>query len=109
MKGETFSCPVRTTVDIIGGKWKILIIYNLLSGIKRFGEIKKLIPGITKKVLSQNLKELEYDGIVKREAYSEVPPKTEYSLTKTGKKLQIVFELLCKWGEEYMNEDKRTD
>jgi DNA-binding HxlR family transcriptional regulator len=106
MKKE-FSCPVEAAVSTIGGKWKIFIIYNLIQGTKRFGELKKLIPGITQKMLTQQLRELEDDNIIHREVYPEVPPKVEYSMTKLGKKLEPVFELLCKWGQDYQACDVR--
>jgi DNA-binding HxlR family transcriptional regulator len=100
---KKFSCPVQVAVEIIGGKWKIYIIYNLLSGTKRFGELKKLLPGITQKMLTQQLRELESDGIISRLIYPEVPPKVEYSITKLGMTLEFVFQSLCNWGEEYLN------
>jgi DNA-binding HxlR family transcriptional regulator len=96
------SCPVQTAVDIIGGKWKILLIYHLLSGTKRFGELRRLIPGITQKMLTQQLRELEDEAIVHRRVYPQVPPKVEYSLTALGRSLDPVFTLLCAWGQGYL-------
>ena len=97
------ACPVQTAVDTIGGKWKILIIYHLLDGVKRFGEMKKLIPGITQKMLTQQLRELEADGIVHRRVYAQVPPKVEYSITELGKKLEKIFAMLCEWSGEFQS------
>jgi DNA-binding HxlR family transcriptional regulator len=96
------SCPVQTAVDIIGGKWNILIIYHLLSGTRRFGELRRLVPGITQKMLTQQLRGLEDESIVRRKVYPEVPPKVEYSLTALGKSLEPVFTLLCAWGQGYL-------
>ncbi len=103
---EKFSCPVQIAVETLGGKWKIYIVYNLLLGKKRFGELKKLLHGITQKMLTQQLRELEAAGIVKREIYPEIPPKVEYSVTELGKTLGPVFEVLCKWGVEYLKKKK---
>ncbi|OHD53981.1 MAG: HxlR family transcriptional regulator [Spirochaetes bacterium GWF1_51_8] len=99
---QIFACPVQVAVDTIGGKWKIVIIYHLLENVIRFGELKRMIPGITQKMLTQQLRELEADGIVARRVYAEVPPKVEYSITELGKKLEPVFTLLCGWGREYL-------
>ena len=97
------SCPVQIAVETIGGKWKIYIIFNLLTGTKRFGELKKLMPGITQKMLTQQLRELESDGLIIRKVYPEVPPKVEYSLTKLGMTLDHVFNSLCSWGHLYLS------
>lgn len=99
-------CPVETTLNLIGNKWKILIIRDLLRGKMRFGELKKSISAtknqsISQKVLTQNLRELESAKLITRKVYAEVPPKVEYSLTKLGQSLQSVIEGLEKWGECY--------
>ena len=101
-------CPVQTAVYTIGGKWKILIIYNILEGTKRFGQLKRLIPVITQKMLTQQLRELEADGIIDRKVYPEVPPKVEYSITNRGKKLESVFTLLCEWGQDYVRQSNKN-
>lgn len=106
---KRFSCPVQAAVDIIGGKWKILIIYHLLAGTLRFGEIKRLIPGITQKMLTQQLRELEDESIVHRKVYPEVPPKVEYSLTRLGRSLEPVFTSLCQWGLGYIRATGRKN
>lgn len=95
------NCPVKATMDIIGGKWKPIILYYLKGGIKRFGELQRLIPHITKKMLTQQLRELEKDEIIVRKIYHQVPPKVEYSLSKYGRTLKPVLELLATWGDQH--------
>ncbi len=97
-----YLCPVEATVDVIGGKWKSVILFHLLSGKKRFGELQRLLPGVTQRMLTLQLRELEADGIVERYVYREVPPKVEYSLTPFGKSLEPVLEQMLAWGQEYM-------
>lgn len=99
--GRGFSCPIQAAMAVIGGKWKILVIFNLLAGTKRFGELRRLVPGITQKMLTQQLRELEDDGIVRRRVYPQVPPKVEYSLTALGRDLEPVFGQLCRWGQRH--------
>lgn len=96
-----FSCPITAAMAVIGGKWKILLIFNLLAGTKRFGELRRLVPGITQKMLTQQLRELEDDGIVRRRVYPQVPPKVEYSLTALGRGLEPVLGQLCAWGRSH--------
>jgi DNA-binding HxlR family transcriptional regulator len=91
-------CPVTAAIDVIGGKWKPIIIYVLMQGPQRFGELHKSIPGMALKVLSRQLKELEQDDIVHREVFAEVPPRVVYSLTKRGCGLNPVIELLAGWS-----------
>ena len=98
---ELPECPVATTVQIIGNKWKILIIRNLLEAPQRFSEIKKTIPGISQKVLTDNLRALESDGLLIREAFAEVPPRVVYSLSELGKTLKPVLDAMGDWGAEY--------
>jgi DNA-binding HxlR family transcriptional regulator len=98
-QGTTF---VQTTLKVLGGKWKILILWHLRDNLKRFSELKREIPEITEKMLIQQLRELERDGIVSRKVYSEVPPKVEYSFTEYGLSLKPVLETLCKWGEDHL-------
>ena len=95
---EEYYCPVKLTADIIGGKWKPLILFYLEDGTRRFGQLQKLIPGMTKKMLTQHLRELERDGIIHREVYAVVPPKVEYSLTKHGESLKPILKLMSAWG-----------
>ncbi|MDX8398223.1 MAG: helix-turn-helix domain-containing protein [Mariprofundaceae bacterium] len=95
-------CPVEAAVEVIGGKWKGLILYQLRDGTKRFNELKRLIPGITQRMLTKQLKELEADLIISREVFPEVPPRVEYSLTKFGETLTPSLEALQAWGEQYI-------
>ena len=100
--GRQYYCTVELTLNIIGGKWKPIILYHLVShGTKRFGELRQLMPNITQKMLTQQLRELEYDGLVHRCVYAEVPPKVEYSLTDFGHSIMPVMESLCHWGQSY--------
>jgi DNA-binding HxlR family transcriptional regulator len=98
---EEYYCPVKLTADIIGGKWKPLILFYLEGGTRRFGELQKLISGMTKKMLTQHLRELERDGIIHREVYAVVPPKVEYSLTKHGESLKPILKLMSAWGTKH--------
>ncbi len=98
-KGTVF---VQTTLKVLGGKWKILILWHLKDQTRRFSELKRLMPEITEKILIQQLRELEKDGIVNRNVYSDVPPKVEYSFTDYGRSLEPVLQVLCNWGEEHL-------
>ncbi len=104
---DYFSCPLTSAMEIIGGKWKIVILGNLFTGVKRFGELKHLMPGITQKMLTQQLRELEADGLLHREIYKEIPPKVEYSLTENGKSLEPILSELCNWGSKLIARNKR--
>lgn len=101
---DTYPCPVEVTVDVIGGKWKGLILYHLISGTKRFNELRRLLPKTTQRMLTLQLRELEKDGIIHREVYPEIPPKVEYSLTNFGETLKPIICLMRDWGEVYENE-----
>ena len=101
-------CPFETAVDVIGGKWKPQILYYLLDGTKRFSELKRLLPGVTQQMLTQQLRQLEGDGIILRRVYAVVPPKVEYSLTDEGHKLKPVIHLMENWGRQYLKK-KRID
>jgi DNA-binding HxlR family transcriptional regulator len=92
-------CPITATIDVIGGKWKPILIWVLLGGHKRFGELHKSIPGIALKVLSRQLKELEQDGIITRKVFPEIPPRVEYSLTSKGESLSGIMQSLAVWSE----------
>ncbi len=94
-------CPVTTTISVMGGKWKPIILYLIKDEKRRFGEIKKLIPPITQKMLTQQLRELEESGIIDRKVYPVVPPKVEYSLTKYGRSLTPILQAMAKWGETH--------
>jgi DNA-binding HxlR family transcriptional regulator len=94
-------CPVETTLDVIGGKWKGIILYHLIDGTKRFNEFRRINSGITQFMLTLQLRELERDGIIHREVYKEVPPKVEYSLTDFGRTLEPLILSMKVWGETY--------
>ena len=103
-KEELPECPVATTVQLIGNKWKLLILRNLMyKGTQRFGDFLKTIPAISKKVLTDDLRALEDDGIVDREVFAEVPPRVEYSLTALGKTLKPILDAMSDWGTDYKN------
>jgi DNA-binding HxlR family transcriptional regulator len=95
------NCPVKLTADVIGGKWKPSILFFLEGGTLRFGELQRLIPGMTKKMLTQHLRDLERDEIVHRKIYAEVPPKVEYSLTRHGQSLKPILKLMSAWGVKH--------
>lgn len=101
MKKELPACPVEITMGLIGDKWKVLIIRDLLTGTKRFGELKKSLDHITQKVLTNNLRQMEASGLIMRKVYAEVPPKVEYSLTDTGWSLKGILDSMVIWGSEY--------
>jgi DNA-binding HxlR family transcriptional regulator len=101
MASESLICPAEITLRVIGGKWKPVILWHLSGGTRRFSELKRSIPGITQRMLSQQLRELEGDGVVLRKVYAQVPPKTEYSLTVFGRTLCPILRLMCKWGGEH--------
>lgn len=102
-RDKTFNCEKELTISVIGGKWKMIILWHLgKSGTKRFSELKSLIPDITQKMLVNHLRELEEDQIVHREVYPVVPPKVEYSLTEHGKTLMPILESMYEWGKNYM-------
>ncbi|RAV11508.1 winged helix-turn-helix transcriptional regulator [Paenibacillus contaminans] len=99
--GEERKCPIETVIQVVGGKWKPLILWHLLDSTKRFSELEKLIPEVTQKMLTQHLRELENDRLVTRTIYPSVPPKVEYALSDYGKTLIPVLEVMCKWGENH--------
>lgn len=101
MKKELPLCPVETTLLLIGDKWKVLILRDLMCGTKRFGELKKSIGSISQKVLTQQLRAMEEDGLVDRRIFAEVPPRVEYSLTEAGHSLKPILDSMCAWGEQY--------
>jgi DNA-binding HxlR family transcriptional regulator len=102
-KDELPECPVATVVELIGNKWKLLIIRNLLAKTSRFNELMNGLPGISQKVLTDNLRSLEANGLVNRTVYPEVPPRVEYSLTEMGHSLNPLFESIANWGNSYKN------
>jgi DNA-binding HxlR family transcriptional regulator len=95
------ACPVEITLILMGDKWKVLIVRELLTGTKRFGELKKALDGISQKVLTQHLRIMETHGLVRREAFAEIPPRVEYSLTDLGRSLKPIHDAMWRWGEKY--------
>ncbi|RTL13478.1 MAG: transcriptional regulator [Neisseriaceae bacterium] len=100
------NCPVGVLLRILGGKWKLSILCDLLDGTKRFSELRRLNSGITQRMLTNQLRELETDLVISRKVYAEVPPKVEYSLTEIGKKLEPILQQLEEWGQTYLDEIK---
>ena len=98
-KGPATPCPAEATLGVIGGRWKVPILWHLLAGTKRFSELRRALGHVTQKMLAQQLRELERDGVVSRKVYAEVPPKVEYSLTVRGRSLRPVVDSMCKWGK----------
>lgn len=100
---ELPACPVETTLTLIGDKWKVLILRDLLTGTKRFGELKKSLGNVSQKVLTAQLRDMEESGLVNRKVYAEVPPRVEYSLTVLGESLNPILDAMKCWGESYKN------
>ncbi len=105
---ELPTCPVETTLTLIGDKWKVLILRDLMRGTKRFGELKKSIGKVSQKVLTTQLRAMEESGLVHREVYAEVPPRVEYSLTELGRSLKPILDSMWAWGEEYKSNMKQA-
>jgi DNA-binding HxlR family transcriptional regulator len=105
---KIYQCAVEATVDVAGGKWKPVIVYHLLSGTKRFGELRRLAGGVTQRSLTLQLRELESDGIVRREVFAEVPPRVEYSLTDFGATLAPILRAMKLWGDTFILQRERT-
>lgn len=95
-------CPVEATITLIGGKYKALILWKLTGGVLRFSQLRKEVPGATPKMLTQQLRELENDGLLQREVYPVIPPKVEYSLTELGRSIQPILESMYDWGTSYL-------
>lgn len=100
-------CPVEVTLGLIGDRWKVIILRELMDGTKRFGQLKKSIGTVTQKVLTANLRSMEESGLLTRKVYAEVPPKVEYTLTETGRSLKPVLDAMKSWGTEYRNMAQR--
>jgi DNA-binding HxlR family transcriptional regulator len=92
------SCPVEWTLEVIGGKWKCVILWHVRGRVRRFSELRRLIPGATQKMLTAQLRQLERDGLINRKVFAQVPPKVEYSISEYGRTLSPLLELMCKWG-----------
>ncbi|MBC7941405.1 MAG: helix-turn-helix transcriptional regulator [Chitinophagaceae bacterium] len=98
----TDGCPVEATLDLIGGKWKGVVLFNLLKGTRRFNELRRLLPDCSQRMLTRQLRELEAVGLLSRKVFAEVPPRVEYALTDFGRTLAPVLGVLCSWGEGYL-------
>jgi DNA-binding HxlR family transcriptional regulator len=103
---NNIACPVRTGLNVLGGKWKLLILSYLLDQSRRYGELRRLMPEITEKMLIQELRDLETDGIVMRTVHQQVPPRVDYSLTEQGQRVRPVFMELLGWGLHYLEREK---
>lgn len=104
-----FNCPVDATIQLIGGKYKAVILWHLIEEKKRFSELKRLIPKATEKMLTQQLRDMEKDGLIIRTVYPVIPPKVEYSLSGFGRSLVPVLDSMCRWGTDYLNTFYRND
>jgi DNA-binding HxlR family transcriptional regulator len=108
---DRMGCPVEACTEVIGGKWKGKIMFILFTGTKRFGELRKLLPDTTQRMLTMQLRELEADGVIERKVYAEVPPKVEYSVSEAGQSLKPIIESMWHWGTGFLTnlpEDKVT-
>ncbi len=99
-------CPVEVTIGLVDGKWKAMIIYHLMDGMKRFNELRRLMPEVTQRIMTNQLRELERDGLVARTVYAEVPPKVEYRLTELGRSMRPMMLEMLRWGENYIQAAK---
>jgi DNA-binding HxlR family transcriptional regulator len=102
MQKKKYNISVEATLEVIGGKWKCVILCHLTHGKKRTSELKRLMPNITQKMLTQQLRELEEDGVINRIVYNQIPPKVEYELSEYGKSLESILDSLCVWGERHI-------
>ncbi|MBW4595750.1 MAG: helix-turn-helix transcriptional regulator [Brasilonema angustatum HA4187-MV1] len=98
------TCEVENTLKVIGGRWKVLIIRELMDGVKRFGELQRALDGVTQKMLTQQLREMEEDGVIDRKVYPQIPPKVEYSLTPLGESLKPILYAMHEWGVKHLSE-----
>jgi DNA-binding HxlR family transcriptional regulator len=98
VKDTEQTCPVEWTLDVIGGKWKCLILWHVRGRVRRFNELRRLMPGATQKMITTQLRQLERHGLIERKVYAQVPPKVEYSISDYGRSLSPLLESMCKWG-----------
>ena len=103
-KAQTYQCPVTATLSVIGGRWKPILLWTLSNGSKRFGQLDAIITGISRKILTEQLKELETSGLIIRTQYNETPPRVEYALSEKGKTLKPVMKAMCEWGTTHVME-----
>jgi DNA-binding HxlR family transcriptional regulator len=109
MTKSVSSCPAEFTLKLIGGRWKIPIIFHLVEGVKRFSDLHAALRGVSHKMLTQQLREMERDGLINRKVYAQVPPKVEYALTELGKSLKPVVDSMCLWGIDHGAEPVKND
>lgn len=107
--GRPYGCPVEATLDVVGGRWKAVILFHLMDGTKRFGDLRRFLPKVTQRMLTLQLRQLEKDGIIHRRVYAEVPPRVEYSLTDFGRTLEPTLKAMLAWGETYERRIASTD
>ena len=103
MRNQSHGCGLEAALDVVGGKWKPIVLWHLAPGPRRFGQLRRLVTGISEKMLIQQLREMTGDGIVAREDFREIPPRVEYSLTPLGVSLSNALRPLCDWGREHMS------
>ena len=108
MKPQAYGCGLESALAVVGGKWKPIVLWHLAPGPRRFGELRRLVTGISEKMLIQQLRELEADGVVVRRDFREIPPRVEYSLTEFGVSLGQALKPLCDWGREHMERIARS-
>jgi DNA-binding HxlR family transcriptional regulator len=109
VENESYHCGVTLTLEMVGGKWKGVILWHLLHKTLRFSQLQRRIPKVTQKMLTQQLRELERDDLIHRKVFAEVPPRVEYTLTSKGKSLSEILTLMCEWGKENISEFKVED
>ncbi len=108
-KGKKYHCPVEVSMDMLSGKWKCLMLWHLNDGTKRYSELERIVPGVSQKMLSQQLRELENDGLVSKTVYPEVPPRVEYALTELGKSAFPILKSMHEWGITKLGIPENTD
>ena len=108
-RDKEYRCPVELTINLIGGKWKAVLLWELFEKTLRFNELTRLFPNATRKMVTQQLKEMERDGLVFRKEYIQIPPKVEYSLTDFGKTFMPILQSMNQWGEDYLSENNERD
>jgi len=108
MKRQSYECGLEAALAVVGGKWKPIVLWRLAPGPIRFGELRRSVNGISEKMLIQQLREMESDGIVARKDYQEIPPRVEYSLTEFGISLAVALRPLCDWGREHMSRIEKS-
>lgn len=106
IRHTSIECPTEVALEIVGGKWKLVVLEHLVDGVRRFGELQRAMPAITARMLTRQLRELEADGLVLRTVYTQVPPKVEYSLTDVGRSLEPLLAQLRAWGEWYRDQSR---